>query len=938
MEDKNKATLIQYREEEDDYDDIDMDKLSFSKFSRGSSVLTGKGNYVELDINYENNDLSYKDDLSNKDDDLSYKDSNKDDDFTNYKLSTLLGKGAFANVYKGINLKNNNIIAVKKIKLDLNQNVEELMVEINLLKILNHKNIVKYFGYKKTPSYLNIYLEYCLGNSLRTVYKNSPLTEEKIIYYTKSILNGLNYLHSQGVVHRDVKAANVLINHNFEIKLADFGVATKISKNNHFTLVGTPNWMAPESIIGGEGLCTASDIWSLGATIIELFTTHPPYHNLNPMATLYAISTDLHPPLPKNILSIAKDFLLECFQKQPGLRSSAKTLLNHKWLTGEKLIVDRVETLKVSQYSKNQLLNKFFEKDNLNFSFNLKTNTPKLFNYNEDDPFIDINIENFNTSELEIQNKMEFLVNKFISKINLIELNDEILINLIKITGKILNLIKKNPLLNKILIRDHGLISIMELLQRGPELKNNKIINKLWYYTISILNEIFNNNIIEFENFCFLGGIQSIFYFKASSFDLKVRLQVIEFIKKFQNSDKALLMLVSNGGLKIVCKFIEEDFDPNPNFSLISIECIHGILNKDLTRFKSDLCRILSKFGVLFWIIVLLNRLTNKNFIKPKNIKIELINNAILQIFDIIIFFTQSETKVLINISNKELFKLLIKTYYNGKYNQQIILLKFLKSLTNITEILPLLYEAEILEFLIRLMEIHSQGTKNYKEVMNIVCPMLYNCCYLNQRREIELIQLGGISHLKSLAMINLPFRQFILPLVCELVYCDDEIRDIIMDNDILNIYYNLLLDPYWQSNALDSILVWQNYQTNMKLSTRAIDCIVGGFLLSKVSNMESTVDNYLKLCLINKKIIPMMFLVNVVQSILQKLHNHKSSVIQVTLLRLLKLLIKYGKLSNNSTYLNVAESVKKELALLQSNGSVLIQELTQEVVALASC
>lgn len=86
-----------------------------------------------------------------------------------------------------------------------------------------------------------------------------------------------------------------------DVKLADFGVATKVN-SQHFTVVGTPNWMAPETVLGGEGICTASDIWSLGATIIELFTTNPPYHDLNPMATLHAIGTDEHPPLPRVFL------------------------------------------------------------------------------------------------------------------------------------------------------------------------------------------------------------------------------------------------------------------------------------------------------------------------------------------------------------------------------------------------------------------------------------------------------------------------------------------------------------------------------------------------------------------------------------------------------------------------------------------------------------
>ena len=252
-----------------------------------------------------------------------------------YEFSSLVGRGAFANVYKGTNLKTNQVVAIKQIILERDQDVGDLMNEIDLLKILRHPHIVKYHGFVKTSATLNVFLEYCAGGSLRQLYKRlgHGLPENRLSSYVKMILLGLEYLHEQGVVHRDVKAANVLLSEGGIIKLADFGVSSKVS-SQHQTVVGTPNWMAPETILGGDGLCTVSDIWSLGATIIELFTTNPPYHDLNPMATLHAIGTDDHPPLPKGLTPLARDFLLECFQKQPGLRISALLLLKHKWITG----------------------------------------------------------------------------------------------------------------------------------------------------------------------------------------------------------------------------------------------------------------------------------------------------------------------------------------------------------------------------------------------------------------------------------------------------------------------------------------------------------------------------------------------------------------------------------------------------------------------------
>ncbi|ANB13990.1 mitogen-activated protein kinase kinase kinase STE11 [Sugiyamaella lignohabitans] len=151
--------------------------------------------------------------------------------------------------------------------------------------------------------------------------------------YIVQVLNGLRFLHEQGTIHRDIKGANILTDKEGKIKLADFGVATQsvvgtLSRDK--SVVGTPYWMAPE-VIEVNGATAASDIWSLGCTIVELLTGKPPNYHLDPMSAMYAIvSKEI--PLPEGISSELKDFLLECFQKDPNLRVSAKALQKHPWL------------------------------------------------------------------------------------------------------------------------------------------------------------------------------------------------------------------------------------------------------------------------------------------------------------------------------------------------------------------------------------------------------------------------------------------------------------------------------------------------------------------------------------------------------------------------------------------------------------------------------
>jgi serine/threonine protein kinase len=150
------------------------------------------------------------------------------------------------------------------------------------------------------------------------------------------VLKGLSYLHQQGVLHRDIKGANILTNKDGLVKLGDFGTALSlIDSKNENDVVGTPYWMAPE-IIEMQPPTSACDIWSVGCTLIELLTGRPPYFNLAPMAALYRIVQDTHPPLNFDGTEKLNAFLLACFRKPARARATADELLGHPWIKGNK--------------------------------------------------------------------------------------------------------------------------------------------------------------------------------------------------------------------------------------------------------------------------------------------------------------------------------------------------------------------------------------------------------------------------------------------------------------------------------------------------------------------------------------------------------------------------------------------------------------------------
>ncbi|TMW56909.1 hypothetical protein Poli38472_002834 [Pythium oligandrum] len=252
-----------------------------------------------------------------------------------YQLGAEIGRGGFGVVYAALDLRNGRSVAIKQVSLQDIDKDELLSIEseISLLRKLNHENIVKYYDTIKTQSHLHIVLELMENGSLAQFMKKfGSFSETLVAMYITQVLRGLAYLHEQGVLHRDVKGANILTTKEGLVKLADFGVAIKLNETQKsHSVVGSPYWMAPE-VIEMAGWSFASDIWSVGCTIIELLSTKPPYFDLAPMAALFRIVQDDHPPLPERISPALHDFIMKCFMKEPRLRSSAEELLMHPWI------------------------------------------------------------------------------------------------------------------------------------------------------------------------------------------------------------------------------------------------------------------------------------------------------------------------------------------------------------------------------------------------------------------------------------------------------------------------------------------------------------------------------------------------------------------------------------------------------------------------------
>tara|TARA_B110000238_G_C16123803_1_gene438307 strand:+ start:810 stop:2081 length:1272 start_codon:yes stop_codon:yes gene_type:complete len=349
-----------------------------------------------------------------------------------------IGKGSFSTIYKCYD-KNNNPFAIKNINIDKPKDIEIIKNEFNIMRKLSHINIIKVYELiiDDNLNNINLILEYFENGDLSKYLNGSLLTECYANNFSIQIKNGLEYLMSKDILHRDIKPQNILVSKNNILKITDFGLSKYISSNELMaTICGSPLYMAPE-ILKHKQYTVKSDIWSFGIIIYEMIYGFIPFKSDNIYNLIKKIDNCNILFKKTNITPECIDLIISMLQKNPDKRIDWKELFEHKWFNNNQqlnqensLLEIPIDSINIPIFKNFNPISSFKYKsitdkidESLEFNFDLKESTYNSVNsiYLSAESEMDIDIEMEMDIEMDIEMEME---NNFVKKSNPININN----------------------------------------------------------------------------------------------------------------------------------------------------------------------------------------------------------------------------------------------------------------------------------------------------------------------------------------------------------------------------------------------------------------------------------------------------------------------------------------------------------------------------------
>eukprot|EP01114_Cavostelium_apophysatum_P021037 TRINITY_DN7224_c0_g1_i1.p1 TRINITY_DN7224_c0_g1~~TRINITY_DN7224_c0_g1_i1.p1 ORF type:complete len:1132 (-),score=325.55 TRINITY_DN7224_c0_g1_i1:11-3007(-) len=295
-----------------------------------------------------------------------------------------LGEGSYGSVYRVMHRASGKSMASKIIEQQEVESTAAIANEINILKRCKNSNVVSYYGTCSKDNTIWILMDFCKYGSIRDVMNKTKatLSEDQISQVCQDVLRGLMYLHTNGIIHRDIKTGNLLVDENAHVLIADFGVSKLTDKSDEVS--GTPLYMSPEVVLR-KPYDGKTDIWSLGIVIIELAEGLPPYHKMPPKRAMQMIPIRNPPSLSKPQIwsSSMINFLSRCLTKDPNQRASTVDLLMHPFVEGSRIGSRNHLMRLVNEYDSISRLERTFGNDSNNASLVSSTDSDSTIDMSE---------------------------------------------------------------------------------------------------------------------------------------------------------------------------------------------------------------------------------------------------------------------------------------------------------------------------------------------------------------------------------------------------------------------------------------------------------------------------------------------------------------------------------------------------------------------------